>query len=279
MPAAVVETPKPTEPDRLEELARQTKRLASERMKFGHEVTREKTDLAKQREEFAKQKLDYEAWQAARADRRRNPEKYLSQDYGENWYEELSKYKLNGVPTAGLIQSEVDDRVGALQKQLDEQKAAFENRFKEEKQAENLRKEQEYLDSATAHVEGNAEKYPLIHSYGVTKNVAKMIADAWYRPAEGQESKVLTAEQAAMALEEQLTASHERATKAKQAKEEAAKPPPVAPGKPNAFPRRTLSNDMTASSAAPSTPPLNDAERMKRAIAAFAAASRPAAAH
>lgn len=272
------ETP-PAPPDsRMLELEAQTKRLAQERMKFAAERRRENEERAKANAEIAKAKAEAEAYRKEREDRFRNPAKYLKADYGEDWYDKLSKVQLDGVPPAGLIASEVDEKFGALKKELEDYKAQVAKERETERAQTAQREKEAYEAQAISYIRGAAEKFPLVHAFGLTDNITAVIQahfDSTTRENEAGElvpGEVLTFEEAAKRMEAHLTEKLAAAEKLRAPKA----PPPQSAGngKPPEAPRRTLSTQLTGSS--PPTPPVRvetEAERRRRALAAGEAAA------
>ncbi len=258
---------------RFEELAKQTKRAAE----VAKKAAEERKAATQERAAFGKEKAEFEEWKAMRADRKRNPAKYLQSDFGENWYDTLTKYKLEGAPTPDLIASEMDERFSGLRKELDERETKLLKRQDDMRAEELARSKAEYEASAVEHVKQNADKFPLIGLFGEYGSVpneieahfrrtTKQNADGSWEPGE-----VLTAQQAAEVVEKRIEEIGKKFEEAK-AKKQAAKPDgtPAAPTKRNEPPqRRTLSTEVTASTGGEWTPPRDDNERMRRSFAAI----------
>lgn len=252
---------------RFDELAKQTKRVATERRQ-----------VAQEREAFAKDKAEFEAWRAAREDRRRNPAKYLEQDFGQDWYDKLTEYKVSGTPTASLIASELDEREAKLLKRIEEKEAGLLKRMEEQQKAEEERSKAAYLESAVEYAKANSGDYFWISEFGEHASVAaeierhfiattKQLPDGSFEAGE-----LLSAKQAADKVEGRIGELVKKAQEANSRREAKSKPAaPEAPKRNESPQRRTLSTDMTAGSAAEWTPPKDDGERLKRSIAAWEA--------
>ena len=270
-PEKAPEADKPDEAARLSALETQTKRAASERMKLAHEARKFREESAKEKEALAKEREELAAYKKEREDRRRNPEKYLAAEYGPDWYDKLSKVKLNGAPTPDLIASEVDDRVAAVRRELEEFKAETvrreENREKQAAAAER----QAYEVQAIAYMKANEAKFPLVHTFGVQGNINAVIAahfeETLSRGPDGEviPGEVWSPEEAASFMEKALLERYEKAKAIS-----APKPAPkvVQADTRNNSPRRTLSTDMTATSTRDVPPAQDERERIRRAIAA-----------
>lgn len=267
---------KPAEPDRLAEIAAQTKRLASERMKLAHEAREMREAAAKREEAFAKERAELDEWKKQREDRRRNPAKYLTAEYGPDWYDKLSKVQLSGGATPDLIASEVDDRVSASEKRAMERIAALEKQLADRDQQSVVQQRDAYLQDAISYVKSNAEKYPLIHDFEAQGNIAAFIqshfeatksVDERGEPVPGE---VLTAEQAAEMMEKLLAARVAAVDKRRQLKQAAEKPNGAAPQRTEvSAPRRNLSTDLTGTTSPDRPPAISEAERIRRAIGAW----------
>lgn len=252
------------------------RRASSERMKLAHEAKRQREETAKREETLLAREAKLKEWESEYADRRRNPAKYLTADYGPDWYDKLSSVKLSGSPTPDLIASEVDGQVGLLKKELADVRAEFKKTLADRDAADAQRSREADAREAISYVKGNAEKYPLIHDFDVAENINAVI-EAHFNSTcsrddvtgETVPGEMWTAEQAATAMEKHLAEKYDRATLRK-------KPPPptvvvASPLRVSTPQRRTLSTDMSAAS--PSwTPPKDDRERQARAEAAWNAA-------
>lgn len=243
-------------------------------MKLGHEARKQREEIAKREEGIAAREAKLKDWEAREADKKRNPAKYLAQDYGADWYDKLSQVKLSGGSTPDLIASEVDDRVASLEKKLAAQAEDFERKLtdRDSRAAEQTRAD--YEAGAIHHVKSNPDKYPLVHAFEVVGNIPAVIRshfdatcsmDEKGRPVAGE---VWTAEQAALEMEKALSLRVAAATKANA--------PPAA--KPNIAvdaqrtsptQRRTLSTELTGSSTGKADAAQNEAERKARATAAW----------
>lgn len=274
----------PPAPDpRLAELEKATKLQAKRAQELAtrhKEIETKTANLAKDREE-------YEQWKKLRDDRRRNPAKYLTQDFGDDWYDKLTKYRLEGAPTGDLIASELDEREAKLTKQLAEQKADFEKRLADLQATDAKRQQQEFESNLVAKVKAS-DKFPLIAHFSEHnavlhevrehfKATAKQGADGKWLPGE-----VLTPEDAAAKVEARLAeiaSKFEKYFEAKKANQQPAAPPTksntaVSSQRIEPAQRRALSTTVTASSAPTRSPPRDERERMRAAIAAMEAAEK-----
>lgn len=263
---AVEAKPELTADPRIAEIERQTKALAQRNMKFSSEMRAAQAALAKER-------ADVEGWRNEKAEFKRNPLKFLRNNLGEKYYDELTNMHLNGVPTPDLIASEMDEREQKMRSEFKSEAEKLREEISKRDAAEATRAQQEYEGSAIAYAKQNAEKYPLLNHFeewgsipGLIKQhfmaTAKRGADGLLRPGE-----VLTAEQASKTLEERLEAIEKKFEERFQRKQ-ATKQPVLQRNE--APQRRTLSNDMTATSSNGEwTPPKNDKERRERAFAAW----------
>lgn len=267
--------PKAPEADRLAELEKQTKRAAWEGMERAKKLKREKEEVEKSRAAHGKDLEEIAAYKREREDRRRNPAKYLAAEYGADWYDKLSKVRLDGAPTPDLIASEVDDKFAAAEKGWEEKFKALEKRYEERETQSAAREKQAYEARAVDYVKANAEKFPLIHAFEVADNITGVIEYHFHETAKQDEDgnwtpgEVWTPEQAAAEMEKALTAKVEAADKARaavKAKTQAQNPTTHRSETPQ---RRSLSTDLGGTSRQDRPPPMTEADRMKRAMAAI----------
>jgi hypothetical protein len=218
-------------------------------------------DLAQRSESMKADKAELEAWKTERAAVKRDPARFLAKEFGPDWYDKLTEYKLSGGKvTPELLAAVVDEKFEGLKKdqEAERKKAA------DDDAARIAREEKQFLDSWSADVSDfvkqNADKYELINHFEVHDRVSAKIVSEFQAT-----KKMLTPEQAADLIEKDL---EERGSKSKKFVKAPAAPTPA--DKRNDPPqRRTLSNDMGATSQADKPPPKDDAERMRRAIAAM----------
>lgn len=208
-------------------LENQGRKLAIERQKFAEERKSAKAEQA-----------EYEEWKKLKADKLRNPDKYLKADYGENYYDLITKLKVEGAPPADLIASEMDERFKSVEQRLAEKEAALEKRL-QDIQAQEARKESDaYLSKAVDYVKSNAEKYEWLNFFGeqarVTEAIRAHYTKTAKRNADGsiEPGEVLSYEKAAEMLEKEISEIgekfkkrfEERAAKAASDGKEKAKP-------------------------------------------------------
>lgn len=271
------QTPAPPEDKRIVELEGQMKRLTQERMTFAAERRAWKQEMQKREGEMSSKLSEYEAWQKQREDRNRNPAKYLKAEYGEDWYDKLSKVQLDGTPPAALIASELDERVGkevaAIRKEFADYKAEVERKEQERAAAENNSRQESYLAQAVAYLKGAEDKYPFVHAFGQVENIPSVILaherDTRSVDENGETlpGEVLTFEAASQKMEQHLKQKYEAAAQRITPKAATQTQPQSNTRTPD-VPRRTLSTRLTGQTQ-PSIPrPETEAERRKRAIAA-----------
>lgn len=214
----------------------------------------------------------------------RNPEPVAKELWGDDWYEKLTEYRLNGAKiTPDLVAASVEERLNAWdQRHKDEQEkqAAQE---KERLQQEQQQTIDDFRTQATDFVKGKAEEYELINLHNWHPEVYRTIEQHYSRTAKEGTPKILSFKEAADLVEADLRERVEKSLGAKAFKDKyiAAKAPPQPQGEPkretSAQPR-TLSNDAFPASSIATHPEgasyLSEEERFKRAIAAGEAARR-----
>jgi hypothetical protein len=228
---------------------------------------------------------------------RLNPPAFLKSIYGDNWHEVVNESKLNGVPPADLIQSE-----------MARMREEFEAKLRERDEGETTRSQQQQqqaLQQARNNIrlesedfyEASGAEYPILERLGgkseVAQRIAQRIEAEFHKTTRRDESgavlrqgRVLTPKEAAELIEGEMLSVAEAAMKAEKYKSRFAPPDLTAekksgslkftqkPSSPQPQPsvRKTLSNDIKGST--PDAPPVTQTpeERRKRALAAFDAA-------
>jgi hypothetical protein len=276
VPSAVVEPPKPAAPDMAALVAKEKAFVEQQRK------------LAADRDAFKKEKSEYDAWKAAKAAALKNPEELAKSTWGDDWYEKLTEYRLNGNKlTPELVDQRVEARINELeskqQKEREEQLAAERERV--------ATQEKEILDTFRKNtvewVKTKTDDYELINLFGmhdaVHRLVEKTFADTTERDTDGNVTKpgrLLTAKEAADLVEQNLLeqAKKSQAAKKLQARNAAPGTPvtPVFEKRTDPAQPRTVTNDLGARTTPP--PPESglqtDAERIAAAIAAGEAARK-----
>lgn len=220
-------------------------------------------DLAQRAEAIKADKAELEAWKSDRAAMKRDPARFLAKEFGDNWYDKLTEYKLSGGKvTPELLAEVVDEKFKSL-----EQKQEADRKKADEEQAAHVAREEEkflksYSADVTAFIKEKADDYELINHFEVHDRVMNRI---WSEFAKSNNQKLLTPKEAADLVEGDLLAQANKSKKL--GKAPAA--PPTADKRNDPLQRRTLSNDMGATSQADKPPARTDAERMQRAIAAM----------
>jgi len=241
---------------------------------------------------------------------RLNPPAFLKSIYGDNWHEVVNESKINGVPPADLIQSEIA-------RMRDEFEAKLKARDEESSRSLQAQ-QQQALDQARANIRMEAEEfysasgaeYPILERLGdkaaVARTIAQRIEHEFHATAKRDENgavvrqgRVLTAKEVAELIESEMLGVAEYATKVEKYKSRfAPKPPDLTsekkseslklkqqptsqqPQSSGQQPRKSLSNDITGSTRDDAPARLTPEERRQRALAAFAAVKeRKAAAH
>jgi hypothetical protein len=226
----------------------------------------------------------------AQAQAKLNPAAFMQSVYGDKWYDVLIETRLNGVPPADLIAAEV----AKIEEKVEQR---FSNLDAERKKAEEA-SQQQRIDGArrSLRLEANeflkdkAADYPVFEQLGSTQAVAAMIAQRIEQeynrterrdPATGEllmAGRILTHKEAADLLEAdalglaEKVASHAKYQEKLRAKLQPAQQPAAVGGpklqRPENQQRRTLSNDLTASTPG-RAPPVSLEEKRQRAIARF----------
>ncbi len=230
-----------------------------------------------------------------------NPTAFLKSVYGDNYYDTLVESKINGnAPTADTVALELE----RMEERIEAKYAAREaERAKQadESQTRAVAQARRQLSAEAAEFwKANDKDYPVFHKLGDESAVANMLSqriEAEYnrttqRDEAGEvlrDGRVMTMKEAADALEADIlaivdeAASHEKYQPKLRERLQPQKPsgslvrpqPQTQPSQQqpqsSQQTRRTLSNDLTGSTPGRS-PPVSDADRLARSIAAYNAA-------
>jgi len=248
--------------------ADQAKKDARDKNGLGAKLSR-LAELEKESAEHAKQQ------QLAKL----NPIEYLKSIYGEDYYKIITDTQVSGVPPAQLIASEI-------QKIREEFRSEMEAEKKKAAETQTLAQQQEFeearnevVESASRFYDEHKADYPVFEKFGNAKRIGEMLTSRI--EAHFRETGILLSEQdAANGLEESLLDILDAAVQADKYKERLTPKPPSgktvsSPGVPQgvqAAGRRTLTNNLTASSPSEKPRPRTQAEREQRAQEAWLAA-------
>jgi|SRR6185295_15067122 len=139
--------------------------------------------------------------------RKRDPLKRLQADFGDDWYDTVTKLKAGAV-TPGAVSSSIADVEQRLEAKFADREKALRAELAEVKARDFDRQRQDYLRGATEHAKANPDKYKLLHKYkqlddlpgfidGHFQQTSKRDADGNFVPGE-----LWSPEQAAAKLEE-----------------------------------------------------------------------------
>jgi len=234
---------------------------------------------------------------------RLNPPAFLKSIYGDDWHTIVNEAKLNGVPPADLIQSE-----------MARMREEFESKLRERDEGETKRSQQHQtaaLEQARNNIrlesedfyEASGAEYPILERIGdkaeVARRIAQRIEAEFHKTTRRDESgavlrqgRVLTPKEAAELIEGEMLSVAEAAMKSEKykarltppdltsekksgslkLKQQSSTPQQQPSGQPQPSVRKTLSNDIKGST--PDAAPViqTPEERRKRALAAFDAA-------
>jgi len=225
----------------------------------------ERRELSEQRKAFKAAEEKVAAYEKLHAERLRNPDKYLKAEYGEDYYDKVTRLRVDGIPPADLVASEVDDQVARIHKKLEETTSSFEKRLAERDAAEAQREKMNYLNGAIEYSKANPEKFKRINHFNEFNSIpqeierhfqatSKQDADGTWQPGE-----ILSHEKAAEVIEGRIKELGEQFRKYFALETPAAAPT----ARTDPTPRRydpSQSKDWV--------PPKNDAERWRRAMEA-----------
>lgn len=233
---------------------------------------------------------EYEQLKKYRADQERldsqaklNKAAFLESKFGKDWYDQIVQERINGgAPTADTVALEVAKVEERFKGELDkrDQAAAAERAQAEQRSIEN--ELQQFRAEATGFAKANATEYPIFKRLGDEAAIGAQL-DAWIRGEHSRTGKVLTFKEAADALESNMLAIAEEALGAEKYRSkltEKLKPANTSAvgGGPQQrsteAERRTLSNNLTATTPGQKRPYRTDEQRRADAIAAVDALKR-----
>lgn len=198
-----------------------------------------------------------------------NPEPVLKKVFGDGWYDRIVDMKLSGgAPTADAVAAEIarakDEAVAEIRGEREREKTDREKQQREQAEAARV----ELTSDASAFLEKSWSEYPVFDGYQkplVARAIAQYQEQEWHRIG-----KVLSTKEAADALEQAELARAERIAgipKYQPKLTEKLKPantPPVVGSRSAGSPqeRRTLSNDLTATTPQAKRAHRTDEERL-----------------
>lgn len=209
-----------------------------------------------------------------------NPTEFAKKKWGDGWYDKLMQAHTNGVPPADLIAAELSKMRVEFEARLAERDEAANRATTEAKQRSVEEARQQVASECAEYFEASKAEYPLLETYGDAKALGAALGR--HIEAEFQRTgKLMSAKEAADKLEAseaarlEKAAAHEKYKTRLQEKLKPATIPSAASGAPRrteAAERRTLSNNLTASTPG-RAPPASPEERLKRATEAYEAAA------
>lgn len=289
-PAVQTSAPPPTTPvvDTAAELAKlDNARRAIELKERSHVVNVRK--FSDEKKTIGEKLSRYEQFEKLKANAKLNPEPYFKELLGENYYDRMVELRLGGgAPTADTVAAELAKIEERVEKKFQDRDAEREKASAAASKTQLEGARRQLLSEAAEFWTTNEKEYPIFKRLGDGPRISAMLAqriEAEYNRSERRDpdtgallmaGRILTHKEAADLLESDLlaiaeeAAAHDKYRTKLTAKLAPPKQPPPAPGGPNQQ-RRTLSNDLTGTTPG-RTPPVSDAERRERAIAARNAA-------
>ena len=240
---------------------------------------------------------EYEQLKKWKADQERldqqaklNKSAFLKSKFGDDWYDQVVQERLNGgAPTADTVALEVARVEEKLEKKFEEREAARQKEQEATRQQQVQNELRSFTAQAVEYAKSVSKEYPILEALGAEEQVGAALVQriraehdrTIQRDEDGAvvtPGRLLTLKEAAEAIEADLVAIAEKAfgvEKYKTKLTDKVKPATVVPsGAPQLrrteAERRTLSNDLTATTAG-RTPATTDEERRARAVAAYAA--------
>lgn len=235
-------------------------------------IVKAQREIAAQRDSFAKERQEYEAWKQQRTQATRNPEVLAKEVWGDNWYDKLTEFRLNGQQvTPDIIAQTVSEQLSAFEKRQADARAAQEATQREQAQAQAQQAYDNFKQETHAFVAGRGEEYELINLHGAHNLVTRAIEQHFEAT-----QKIMTAKEAADLVEAHLAEQVQKSLATKRFTAKAQPQPNGESQREGSAQPRTLTNALTGSTPAPNegVSMYSDAERIRRAIAAGEAARR-----
>lgn len=206
-----------------------------------------------------------------------NPEPFLKKRLGDDYYDKLMHFRINGVPPAQLLAAEVKNIETKFAKQLEERDAQAKTAQEQALQAEEKEARADHAAGCTSFFASNVANFPLLETYGDPERIGRSLS-AFIEQEFVKDGKLMTPQEACEKLEAAEYARLEKAAGAEkyrpklQEKWKAATVTTSSSGaqgtqQPSST-RRTLGNHLTASTSAPPAR-RTDAEREAAATAVF----------
>lgn len=271
-PAKPVEDPiRVTE--RLAQLARREQAFVQEQRRKSEAIKAQEASIKAQEEAFKAKLARYEEFERLQADALKNPAALLRKVYGDNWYDRLTQYKLEGEqPTPDLaVQAVRDETRAEIERLRQEQREALEKAEAQRKaDAEAAAKalaeqEQAVIDQfhrdTIDFVKAHADDYELTNLNDAQGLVVQVIEETFKRT-----KKIMSAKEAAEAVEKHLEEVAAKNFESKKWKARAAKP--------TTEPAKPVEDKPTLTNAMGSTPsmPAGSMDRYAKAVAEMEAA-------
>lgn len=158
---------KPTEPTPVEapkddKIAARLSKLTAKEVA----IQKEKEAVRAEREAIAKEKEAATAFAKLKENAKRDPESLAKEVWGERWYEQLTKFYLEGKPPEDLIQASIDERFAAIQKKADEEKTAAETARAEAENKQIQEAKAEFLGTIKTYASSKPDEAQFITAIG-----------------------------------------------------------------------------------------------------------------
>lgn len=207
-PGATVPAPKPsgtTEAKPDPKYSRQSEALTKKEIALNK---REQT-LKAEVDAFKKDKDAVTRFAALKEQAKRDPASLAKEAWGDNWYEVLTKYQLEGVPPADMIASAIDDRMSKFEQAQKDREAEATRQAEAAQAAEVSEAQKAFVTDIVTHVEANKDdKSAMIHLLGLQNLIHDSIVEMHQKTG-----KLLSIEEATDVVEKWLVDSIGKAAK------------------------------------------------------------------
>lgn len=253
-------------------LTREAKQNLAEKQKIADDRRALETERAKYAAEMEEAR-QLKAW---KENARKDPDAINRALYGEDWFRTMYEFALEKRPPPDLRVDALREEVEKLKSETAAKEAKALEDAKQREVAEQTALVERFNAQAINHVKAAGEKYELINTLGYHDHVPELVREHYSRQSNlpPEERKLLSVDEAAQMVEEWIEAQAEKAFSSKRltSKRASAQTPQQEQAldgkKPEA---KTLDNTLTGGVAQPAAA-RSEAERVKRAFAAFDAA-------
>jgi hypothetical protein len=283
-PPPAAPPPKDRMAERFAMLAKRERSVVERQQAMQRELAAREAQIAAHERELAAERSRYQETTRLIEAAKTDPKAFLRSLYGDNYYDHITKLQLadDGAPPPAELQVQaVRDELAKTTEQLRRQQAEINEKIEAQRKAAveaekarlmtEMNEEIQHFESeAIDFVKKNASKYELTNLYEQAALVPQVVQAAYEQSKANGTARLPSIEEAADLVESYLA---DEIAKAEQLKQRKVKPAqtaeqPTGQSTP-AAPSPTLTNAMSGVPAAPSNNPLDEDQRVARALAVW----------